>query len=76
MSTDDWGQDSPLTDGLSLFKRGLLHGKEEQINLCNVTGLWVTDILLMKHNELNLILPMFACPLYVFSHQTFRHLDK
>ena len=41
-------------------------GKQEQFNSFNVTGLSVADISLENGDELNLIPPKFARPLYFF----------
>ena len=59
-------QDSPIrTEEIRLI-RCLLYGKQEQFNSFNVTGLSVTDFLLANGDELNIILPKLARPLYFF----------
>jgi len=47
--------------------RCLFYGKQEKINSFNVNWFVLADILLANGDELNLLLPKFARPLYFFS---------
>ena len=71
MCTYDLGQDSPIQTDIARLIRCFLYGENKNNFIRLMNWFVLTDILLENGDEPNLILPKFAHPPHLFSHQLF-----